>query len=333
MVVFFLSLLIVLLISSVSTWGLAKLAPEMGLLAEPGEHRQHQRATPMVGGIAIYFAILSGLFLVDNSYVWLMPSLLILTLVGVIDDRYKLPSWSRFIAQGLAAYLMIHLTGVQLTSLGEVFSDTNYVLDAWSTPLTIFACIGVINAINMSDGLDGLAGSMVFLVLLGSVILGASNQGLTFVCCAALLGYLVWNVRLFRPTAKVFMGDAGSTTLGLIVAYSLIKASQSPEVFPPVTALWLLALPLADAVAVLIVRPLRGRSPFSADRIHYHHLLLKRNLSVNQVLIVALAIQSVLIGLGIYLLNSGVSEEQQLILFLFGFALYFLRLLWFTKTK
>lgn len=333
MLVLFFSLLIVFLVSTISTRWLAKLAPQMGLLAKPGEHRQHQVATPMVGGIALYLALLSGLFLIDNSYVWLMPSLLVLTVVGVIDDRYKLPSWSRFIAQGLAAYLMIHLTGVQLSTLGAVFSEANYALDGWSTPLTIFACIGVINAINMSDGLDGLAGSMVLLVMLGTVFLGAPNQGLAFVCCAALLGYLIWNVRLFRPRAKVFMGDAGSTSLGLLVAYSLIKASQSPEAFPPVTALWLLALPLADAVAVLIVRPLRGRSPFSADRIHYHHLLLKRNLSVNQVLLVALVIQSLFIGLGIYLLKSGVSEQWQLMIFLFGFALYFLRLLWFTKTK
>jgi len=327
----FLSLLLVFVVSTIATLVFAKLAPKMGLLAEPGEHRLHQNATPMVGGIAIYLALLIGAMIVDDSYIKLMPSLLLLTLVGLADDRYKLPSWSRFIAQGTAAYLMIQMTGVQLNTLGAVFSGTDYALDVWSIPLTVFACIGVINAINMSDGLDGLAGSMVLLVMLGIIFVGNTGTGLALVCCAAVLGYLVWNIRLFRPSAKVFMGDAGSTTLGLLITYLLIKNSQSPNAFPPVTALWLLALPLIDAVAVLIVRPLRGRSPFSADRIHYHHLLLKRNLSVNQVLIAALLIQAMLIGLGVYLLISGVSQHQQFLLFLLGFALYFIRLFWFTR--
>ena len=325
-------LIAVFLISLVGTFGLCKLASRLNLLALPGEHRQHQDATPMVGGIAIYFGILAGLPLVDDSYLNLMPSLTLLTVIGVLDDRYKLPSWSRFIAQGVAVYLMIKLTGVQLHSLGAVFSEYPSSLGQWSIPLTIFASIGVINAINMSDGLDGLAASMVIVVIIGMLYYGIADQSLALVTCAAIVGFLLWNMRVFRSRAKVFMGDAGSTGLGLILAYLLIKSSQSPSAFPPVTALWLLALPLIDAVAVLIVRPLRGRSPFGADRIHYHHLLLKRNLMVNTVVLIALIGQVMLIALSVYLLDSGVSEQQQLRLFLFISILYLIRLIWFTRT-
>jgi len=144
-----------------------KLAPEMKLLAQPGGHRHHDIATPMVGGIGIYLGLLVGMVLIDGAYFTLMPSLFLLCAVGVLDDRYTLPSWLRFFVQGVAAYLMIKFTGVQLASLGNLISPDNQVLlGRWSTPLTIFASIGVINAVNMSDGMDGMAGSVLILVLL-----------------------------------------------------------------------------------------------------------------------------------------------------------------------
>ena len=316
-------LLLVFISTAVSAYVLALLAPKIGLVALPGEHRKHQQATPLVGGVAIFVGILVAYVLVDNSQLGLLPSLALLCLVGVIDDRFKLPSWVRFVAQAMAAYLMIKFTGVQLTSLGSLVSENETLLGSWAGPMTVFAVIGVINAINMSDGLDGLAGSLVILVLLAILSFDSKLQGFVLQVIVAILGFLIWNIRIARDYAKLFMGDAGSTVLGMIMAYCLIYLSQAPSsAIQPVTALWLLALPLIDAVAVLLVRPLRGSSPFSADEMHYHHLLRARGFSVNNILALVLIVQTVLIVAGLAMMVGSVKEIYQLCAFLLCFAIY-----------
>jgi len=317
----------------VSAYYLAAIAPRLKLLAVPSEHRRHQAPTPMVGGLAIYLGLLLGWLFIDAMNAGLIICLSLICYIGVLDDRYALPSWSRFLAQGLITYLMIRLTGVQLHSLGVLFFSEELILGSWSVPMTIFATIGVINAVNMSDGLDGLAGSLVLIVLLVLLFIGGDEVSLILAAVCSLSAFLVWNVRIRRERATIFMGDAGSTMLGFLLSYLLIKYSQQPTGIMPVTALWLLALPLIDAVAVLIIRPLRGKSPFQADRLHYHHQLLDKNLSVNQVLIVLLVIQSLLAMLGLLLWRMEVNENGQLIAFLTLFALYCIRLFWFSGIK
>lgn len=326
------SLAMVLVFTSVAIYTLSRLASKLELLAIPGEHRLHDKATPMVGGIGIYLGLLVGLLLVDNSFSTLLPSLFLLCAVGAMDDRYKLPSWCRFLAQGCAAYLMLHLTGVGLYDLGYIFSTESRIMLAkpWSTLMTIFACVGVINAINMSDGLDGLAGSLVIVVLVALLINGHPSPGLILIAISAVMSFLLWNLRVVRTRAAVFMGDAGSTMLGLLLAYLLIQSSQAELGIWPVTALWLLALPLVDAVSVLIVRPLRGRSPFSADRNHYHHQLLDRGWSVNKILFISIVLQSLSIAAGLGFKAIGLAEHIQLLLFLSIFTLYLLRLYYFS---
>lgn len=327
-----LRLLAVSLVTLFSAGLLAKFAESLKLVALPGEHRQHRKATPMVGGLAIYVGLLFGMIMLDNSYAKLLPALLLLCSVGALDDRYKLPSWSRFMMQGMASYMMILMTGAQLNSLGYLSPDSEWLLGRWSVPMTIFATIGVINAINMSDGHDGLAGSLVLVVLTALLVSGA-EPALILVTGFAVLGFLCLNVRLWRPRALIFMGDAGSTMLGLLLAYLLISHSQSDSGFQPVTALWFLALPLIDAVAVLLVRPMRRRSPFTADRIHYHHQLVDRGLSVNWAVSIAVVIQCGFMALGFWAWRTGVTEHLQLKAFLSLFVLYLLSLLWFTRSS
>ncbi|MEM7357728.1 MAG: MraY family glycosyltransferase [Pseudomonadota bacterium] len=306
---------------------LARLAPSVGLMAVPGEHRKHQQATPVVGGIAIFLGLVLGLVWLTPEHLGLLPAMSVLVAVGVLDDRFTLNSVVRLAAQAVAAWLMIHFTGAELLNLGAIFSNTDLWLGGWSMALTIFASIGVINAVNMSDGLDGLAGSLVLIVLLSMLAIGSTETELVLVVVAAVSGFLVWNLRILRPRARMFMGDAGSTLLGLILVYLLIRGSQQPvNDFSPVTALWLLALPLIDTVAVLLVRPIRGQSPFSADRFHYHHLLQARGLEVNQTLCLVLALQVVLIVVALAMSNAGVAQRYQMMLFLACFVAYALYL-------
>ena len=327
-----LGLLLVAAFTAIMVLLLARSAEQLKLMAKPGAHRQHTQETPMVGGLAIYSGLLLGMFLLDNTYVNLLPALFLLCAVGALDDRYSLPSWTRFLAQGAAIYLMIRMTGVQLDTLGYLAPGSEVLLGRWSVAMTIFAAIGVINAVNMSDGHDGLAGSIVMVPLIALLFSGA-NTGLILISLAAIVGFLFFNVRVFRSRATVFMGDAGSTMLGLLLAFLLIENSQVEGGIWPVTALWLLALPLIDAVAVLIVRPIRGRSPFAADRIHYHHQLIDRGLSVNSTIIIALILQSGLAALGLWARNMRIADHLQLMVFLSLFFVYLLSLIWFTRNK
>lgn len=326
--------ILVFVVSLIAAYLLICAAKPLALIAYPGEHRQHNQATPLVGGIAIFIGLLIGIISVADDAINLLPSLVILCLVGAIDDRFKLPSWSRFIVQALAVLLMIELTGVQLTNLGSLIADHDILLNNWSMPLTVFATIGVINAVNMSDGMDGLVGSLLILILLALALSSNNSHTLIIVSIASIAGFLVWNLRLFRARARIFMGDAGSTMLGLLMAYLLIKLTQQPyQAMPPVTALWFLALPLCDTVAVLLLRPLKGRSPFTADRIHYHHLLKAGGLSVNQTLLCILLIQGAFIAAGFAMQTTNIADNVQFFAFLVCFAIYFLMLAFVTRNS
>ena len=313
---------------------LARFAVRLGLVAVPGEHRQHAFPTPMVGGLGIFAGLALGILCWTPANLGLLACLGILCFVGMLDDQMTLPSWSRFLLQGGAAYLMVELTGVRLESLGYlVSSEHEVVLGPWSTAMTVFATIGVINAVNMSDGMDGLAGSLV-VISLGVLLLATTRDAdLIWISIASVLGFLALNLRIGRKQAKVFMGDAGSTLLGLLLAFLLIKGSQQELGFPPVVALWILALPLIDAVSVLIVRPLRGRSPFDADHVHYHHLIRDRGLSVNQTLVLVLGVQILCAGVGVWMFQFGVAEHLILLVFLALFLLYLIAVYRYTGQK
>jgi len=320
---FILGLVFIGITSAAACYLFARWAPEIELMAIPGEHRQHLRATPVVGGLALYAAFLISFLALDQSIGFLLPALFMMCAIGALDDRYNLATWMRFLAQAIAAYLMIEFTGIKLESLGWILPiKSELLLGAWSMPITVFATVGVINAINMSDGLDGLAGSLVLLVLICLLLMGSSLDRILLISIAALIGFLIFNLRLWRDQAIIFLGDSGSMMLGVLVAFLLIQHSQYPTGFWPVTALWVLALPLIDAVAVLIARPLRGRSPFAADHSHYHHQLIKRGFKANTVLLIALLIQSSFMFLGWLMFRLRVAEPLQLLLFLSCFLVY-----------
>jgi UDP-GlcNAc:undecaprenyl-phosphate GlcNAc-1-phosphate transferase len=149
-----------------------------------------------------------------------------------------------------------------------------------SVPFTVFATIGLINAMNMIDGADGLAGSLglAALAMLAAAALYAGNAGLASrlsVLCGALAAFLAWNVRLpWRPRAKVFLGNAGSALLGLVIAWVAFRLTQNPgHPVNPVLALWLLPIPVMDCLVLIVRRLQQGRSPFSAGRDHIHHVM------------------------------------------------------------
>jgi UDP-GlcNAc:undecaprenyl-phosphate/decaprenyl-phosphate GlcNAc-1-phosphate transferase len=259
-------------------------AAPFGLVDHPSGRKDHLDPTPVTGGLGIFFALLLSSLLFNRFELHLGVFFIagaLLLVIGVLDDRYDLSSRTRFVVQAMAAVIMIHFAGLQANEISDVVGISGFHL-GWMTPLfTVFIAIGLINALNMADGSDGyLAGQVLAaLCLFTGLALYAGNLVLAAQCllfAAVVLGFWFWNMRFpWQGRAKVFLGDAGSTFLGFAVVWFALQLTQNPAhavtaVLPP----WMIALPVLDCVVLMLDRMRQGRSPFSADRNHMHHLLL-----------------------------------------------------------
>jgi UDP-GlcNAc:undecaprenyl-phosphate GlcNAc-1-phosphate transferase len=274
-----------LILTLFSTPALIWAAPQYGLLDHPDERKHHAGAIPVVGGLAMAFAIAvaAAWYLAGTDIFWgLFASVSIIVAVGFLDDRSGLPVRARFVAQGVAASIMALFAGAQLASLGDLFGFGPVALGALAVPFTVFAIVGVANAVNMADGMDGLAGGLA-LIATSFIAVAAYFSGRETTLIAmlilggALIGFLFFNMRWpWQRRAKVFMGDSGSLMLGFLLAWAVIRVTQSEKnPLPPAAALWFFAIPLADTLSLMLRRMLKGKSPFHPGRDHLHHILLR----------------------------------------------------------
>ena len=312
---------------------LTRLARRVGLVDEPDCRKQHEGCIPLIGGLAMYCGFIAGMCLLYTTPWLKYPSLvfggLMLVLVGMLDDLLELRKRVRIPAQVAAALLMVVIGGKVLRDLGWLGFGDLLSLSVLAIPFTIFCTVGVVNAVNMSDGLDGLAGGLV-LVTFGSLAYLAYDSGSTrdldvlLLLMACIVGFLIFNARSpWCKRAKVFMGDAGSMFLGFALARFLIDFSLGDQrIMHPVIALWIFAVPLMDTVAVMLRRIMTGHSPFSADRKHLHHLLLSMGLSVGQTVLLIWGLAVVLALIGILGHSYGISDMAMLSGFLGLFAVY-----------
>jgi UDP-GlcNAc:undecaprenyl-phosphate GlcNAc-1-phosphate transferase len=303
---------------------LRPLAVRVGLIDLPNERKNHGVPTPLVGGLAIYSGLVIGFFLcrdgptnlAETEIYSFFGAGLLLVVVGVIDDFFELSPLIKFTAQILAASLMIFGAGIVLTDLGALTPAGSLLqLGILAIPFTIFATLGIINALNMSDGLDGLSGSLSLTSLSGLIIaayLWGENADVTLVLSlgAAILGFLLFNRRLLgRQRASVFMGDAGSMFLGLALTWFAISLSQGEErALRPSAALWFLMVPIFDAVSMMLRRIRKGRSPFAADREHLHHVFLLAGYSVNETVAIMVGFASLGVFAGLASIYYAIPE-------------------------
>jgi UDP-GlcNAc:undecaprenyl-phosphate GlcNAc-1-phosphate transferase len=313
---------------------LKSIAAQIGLVDKPNHRKVHQNQTPLIGGLAMFGGFIFTLLMIEQTpsgLRYLMSGAIILIIIGFLDDLYELSHYYRFAVEIIAALLICLGGGTMLNDLGAIgFSDQIIELGIFSIPLTVFAIIGVINALNMSDGIDGLAGSLTLVTLLALVILtGNANliQALKLLglLIAVISAFLAFNLRVpGRAQAQVFMGDTGSMFLGFILAWFMINLSQGESrVMTPVTALWIFALPLIDTVSIMLRRIFTKRSPFSADRGHFHHLLLSAGFSVSQTLTIMIGLATALAMIGLIGFYLQVSENIMFFGFLCLFFLHF----------
>ena len=258
---------------------LARIASRLGLVDTPNKRKVHGSPKPLVGGIGIMMSVAVSclLFVPLSNLRGFYAGLTVLIIVGFLDDYKELKHGGKFIAQILAALMMVYFSYVELTSFGDLISVEEVNVGVLSIPVTIFCTVGVINAVNMMDGLDGLAGGMSLIAFLSFSALAYINAqtelvllGLTF--GGAVLAFLKYN----RPPASLFMGDAGSLSLGYALAFLSIAVTQKPGgLVMPAAALLLLAVPVCDTVTIMVVRIVKRESPFAADKKHLHHILLR----------------------------------------------------------
>ncbi len=303
------------------------LARRLGLVDHPGGRKDHDGAIPVIGGLVIFLALALSYLGFENSLsvqsMTFVACAGLMVLVGQLDDIYDL-HWSwRIAAQTLAALAMIFIAGLEADNLQDVFGFAGANVGWLAVPFTVFIVVGVINALNMSDGVDGLAGtlSLVSLGLFTSFALYSGDvlqAERLLALCAALVGFLLWNHRLpWQPRAKVFLGNGGSMLLGFIIAWTSVRLTQNAaHPVSPVLGPWTLALPLIDCVTLMFRRWRQGKSPFAADRHHMHHMLLDAGLRPT-VVVAVLGGASLLLGLGAALaIKAGISRPLMVLVFL-----------------
>lgn len=326
----FLDLSFLFFFSFVSTFTLRKFAKKVGLVDRPNARKQHNGAIPLVGGLSICISILYFLFnnpnILPNTPLYAL-CITILVAVGALDDRYDISFKFRFVIQAGLSIMMMIVGGIELNTIGDVFGSGEVITLGWfGYFVTILAVVGAINAFNMVDGIDGLLGGLSIVTFGGlGIMLNFDGQSdLAYVCLVliiTIIPYILLNLGALGRKRKVFMGDAGSMLIGFTVIWLLLLSSQNGSAPPlrPVTALWLIAVPLMDMAAIMIRRIRRGDSPFKPDREHLHHIFQRLGLSSTQTLVAICCISTFYAIVGI---SSEMLNIPEYIMF-YAFALCF----------
>jgi UDP-GlcNAc:undecaprenyl-phosphate/decaprenyl-phosphate GlcNAc-1-phosphate transferase len=283
---------------------LARLATRWLMVDKPGVRKVHSVPVPRVGGVAMAAGVfIAALVTIDLQTPdrWFLAAAGVLILFGALDDRFDLDYRLKLIGQLLAVGIAVTAGDVQVRT---ITLDDVVLLPQWiSLPLTVVFLVGVTNAINLADGLDGLAGGTTFLCLCAMALLSSvGDQGagtaLSLAFAGAVLGFLRFNTY----PASVFMGDAGSQLLGFAIGVFSVRATQgaASQVSAAIPVL-LLALPILDTLSVMVQRISERRSPFSPDKNHIHHKLLAMGFGHHEAVMVIYVLQAALFLLAYFL--------------------------------
>ena len=305
-------IIIAFVTSLISLIILRPFAIKFKLVDYPTERKNHIGNIPIVGGICVFLGLLiSYLFYIEFdrfSSVLLITGSLIL-IHGVWDDITNLKAQTKIVFQVFVSAIMIYVTDVKLDTFGDLFGVSYPLqLGILSIPITIVAVIALTNAINMLDGLDGLAAGIVLLAITGMIFFNLTLEfspftSILFVVASALLPFIIFNIAPY-PKIKVFLGDGGSLFLGYIISWALIYSAENINNFTHSFALWCVAIPLFDFFTVIIMRIVKKQSLMFANKDHIHHCL--ENLGFSKQLILLLTFSS---GLAILLIGSFIENN------------------------
>jgi len=296
-----------------------KFAYRHGLIDIPNERSMHKKSIPRGAGIIFILSpiLLLALFdihhLMMNYYIYL--AILIVLVVGIWDDIKNVAPKIKFLFLFFAT-LILYVNDFAIYSIGTYFG-CEILFPGWLVlPFTFFALAGYTNALNLMDGLDGLAASLSLVMLITFFIIGVQHQDKLLILLSSsyiisLLAFLLFN---WHP-AKVFMGDSGSLALGIII---VILALQSLHYVRPVSVLFIIALPILDTFIVMTRRIQRHQSPFKADKNHLHHFLFNVKGDIRYTVIMLTMMQIVFSMIGYQVKQS----DDLISLILFGLLFY-----------
>ncbi|MDY6832595.1 MAG: MraY family glycosyltransferase [Thermodesulfobacteriota bacterium] len=303
---FLFSILIAFYIAVVLIPLLRQAALNRQLTDMPDERKVHERPTPRVGGIGIVAgAVAPVLFMVHPSreISAYLAGVLILFVTCVWDDLSGLNYKQKFLGQILAIVVTMAIGRIAITNLG-IWGTTEIMLPVWiALPLTLFFVLGITNAINLADGLDGLAGGISILVFLSIGVLAYLDDNIAIVvCCLGIAGALLAFLRYNTFPATIFMGDTGSQFLGFSAATLCVYLTQGQSTAIAKTLpLIILGFPILDTLTVMSERMARGISPFKPDRRHFHHRLLRLGFTHKDAVLGIYIVQALMVFLSIRL--------------------------------
>lgn len=311
---------------------LMPFAVRMRLVDQPNQRKLHRGAVPLVGGLSAFAGVCMGWLLgmpLSTGYVIFLACASLLVLLGAIDDALDLPAKLRLSAQVVLGALLVYGSGDSLESFGNLFGLGVIELGVLGPLVSIAAVIGATNAFNMVDGIDGLAGSVSLIALLSLALLFGLSSGheagmaLSLGLCCALLPYMMANLRIPPFKRRIFMGDAGSMFIGFAIVWLMIQGSPlEGAAFRPVTALWIIAIPLIDMVAIMVRRVRKGQSVMCPDREHLHHIFMRAGFSDRETLVLISFAAMLFAGFGLLGEFLQIPEWVMFSVFVVVFGLY-----------
>ncbi len=320
------------------------IAREKKLYDLPDHRTSHDEIVPRLGGIGIFAGLLFSIilwapftYLGDLQYI--LSGFIIIFLIGAKDDIEPISPLKKFSAELFAAIILVFKANVRITSFYGILG-VNEIPYLWSVLFSIFVIIAIINAFNLVDGVNGLSGTISVLVSLAFGFWFYKIDRLELAIIAfSLMGSTIAFLNYNYTPAKIFMGDTGSLLLGIVAAILAIKFIEiNGEVNQskfhinsgPVFAISILIIPIFDTVRVMLLRILKGRSPFHPDRKHLHHYLLDIGLNHMQVTFTLVTMNVLFIAFSLFFRDLNINL---LLLLLIGVALFFTGILVYLKKK
>ncbi|MBC7765510.1 MAG: undecaprenyl/decaprenyl-phosphate alpha-N-acetylglucosaminyl 1-phosphate transferase [Hyphomonadaceae bacterium] len=317
----FLALVLATVVSFFATPLAKKIAFKVGAVDVPkDERRVHKHPIPRLGGLAIYYGFVVSVLIFANIDLPLQGILLgsiIIVALGIVDDVKPLSAKLKLAFQILAALMVVmHGARIEFFTNPNIWSERETIALGWvSYPITLFWIVAITNAVNLIDGLDGLAAGVTSIAAMSLVVVGIlANEPniavITAALCGACLGFLPYN---FNP-AKIFMGDTGATFLGFILASLSIQGLfKGYAVISFAVPFLILALPIFDTAFAILRRLFTGKPIMGADRGHLHHRLLDIGFSQKQTVLILYAMCAILGAAAVILTASGAFRAMILV--------------------
>ncbi|RJG17426.1 undecaprenyl-phosphate alpha-N-acetylglucosaminyl 1-phosphate transferase [Alcanivorax profundi] len=311
---------------------LMPFAVKFRLVDKPDQRKLHKGAVPLVGGLSAFVGVFLGFMLgmpLTSGYLIFLLCASVLVVLGAVDDARDISAKFRLFAQVVLGAVLVYGSGDSLESFGNLVGLGVIELGVFGPLVSIAAVIGATNAFNMIDGIDGLAGSLSLIALLSLALLFSVSDGheaglaLSLGLSCALIPYLMANLRIPPFKRRIFMGDAGSMFIGFAIVWLMIQgAPLEGAAFRPVTALWLIALPLIDMVAIMVRRARKGQSVMNPDREHLHHIFMRAGFSDRQALMLISFVAMLFASFGLLGEFFQIPEWVMFAAFAMVFALY-----------